>query len=181
MNRMLRPFWFLLAALFLFEAWIWDLCSAAAARLVSWIPWARFKAAIAAGVARLPPWLTLFVFVIPGLVLFPFKLLGLWLLGTGHPVLGVATFLLAKTVGVGCAAFLFEICRPKLLELAWFVRVHDWTLAARAWAQRQIAPFQRRIRILKVRLIARLRPSMRSRSLVRRWRGYVQARRNASR
>ena len=177
MRRLLRPLWFLLAALFLFEAWIWDLCSTVAARLVAWIPWARFKAAVAAGVARLPPWLTLFVFIIPGLVLFPFKLLGLWLLGTGHPVLGVATFFLAKTAGVGCAAVLFEICRPKLLELAWFVRVYDWVLRARGWAHRQIAPFQHRIRIFKAKLLARVRPFMRSRGLLSRWRGHVQARR----
>ena len=68
--------------------------------------------------ARLPPWLTLFVFVIPALVLFPFKLLGLWLLGTGHPLLGVATFFAAKTAGVGCAAFLFEIATAGL-EFGW--------------------------------------------------------------
>lgn len=176
MRRLLRPLWFALAVLFLFEAWVWDLCAGVAARLVAWLPWERFKLTVATLVSRLPPWLTLFVFVIPGLVLFPFKLLGLWLLGTGHPVLGVATFFVAKAAGVGSAAFLYEICKPKLLQLAWFVRVHDLVMRARAWAHLQIDPFLQPIRRAKARLRAQRAALTGRRGLFWRWRAHVRAR-----
>ena len=180
MKRLLRPFWFVLAALFLFEAWIWDMCAGVAARLLAVLPWERFKAAVAAGVARLPPWLVLFVFVIPALILFPFKLAGLWLIGTGHPLLGVGTFFLAKTAGVGSAAFLFEICRPKLMELAWFVRVYALVMRLRHWAHEQVEPFKARLRSAMATLRARLAPYLRTRGRLRRWRRALLARRRGA-
>ena len=54
----------------------------------------------------------------------------------------MGTFFLAKTAGVGSAAFLFEICRPKLMELAWFVRVYALGMRVRHWAHVQVEPFQ---------------------------------------
>ncbi len=154
LRRLTRPFWYLLAAIFLFEAWLWDTLAPAVGWLVRALPFKTLKEAIATGIARLPPWLTLFVFAIPGLVLLPFKLVGLWLIGTGHPLLGVAVFFLAKTVGLAVTAFLFETCRPKLMELAWFRRLYDVVMRGRAWAHRMLEPFMRRLRALKV-VIAR--------------------------
>jgi hypothetical protein len=154
MRRLLRPLWYLLAAILLVEAWLWDSLAPVVAWFVRVLPFRALKEAIASGIARLPSWLTLFVFAIPGLILLPFKLLGLWLIGTGHPVLGIATFFLAKTVGLAVTAFLFETCRPKLMELAWFRRFYDLVMRGRVWAHRMLAPFTRRIRAMKV-LIAR--------------------------
>jgi hypothetical protein len=153
LKRLLRPLWYLLAAIFLLEAWLWDTLAPAVAWLVRRLPFQALKDAIAAGIARLPPWLTLFIFAIPGLILLPFKLVGLWLIGTGHPLLGVAVFFLAKTVGLAVTAFLFETCRPKLMELAWFRRFYGLVMRARAWAHRMLEPFVRRIRAVK-RLVA---------------------------
>ncbi|MCP8940494.1 hypothetical protein NK718_18365 [Alsobacter sp. SYSU M60028] len=180
MQRLLRPLWFVLAALFLFEAWLWDIFAALADRVLAVLPWKPVREAIARGVARLPPWLTLFVFVIPALVVFPFKLLGLWLIGTGRPILGVATFFVAKTAGLGSAAFLFEVCRPNLMRLAWFVRVYDLAVRVRAWAHRQVEPFRVRLRAAMARLRARFAADPRWRRQLRRWRRTVQARRRAA-
>lgn len=152
MRRLTRFFWFLLALVFLFEAWIWERLAPVVGWIVARIPLAALKAAMAAGIARLPPYATLLVFAIPALILFPFKLAGLWLIGKGHLVLGTGVFLLAKTVGLAVTAFLFETCKPKLMQLRWFVRLHDWLLRVRAWAHAQTEPARRMIRAIRARI-----------------------------
>jgi hypothetical protein len=151
-RRLLRPLWFFLAALFLVEAWLWERLKPVVAWLVTLIPFERIKVALAAGIARLPPYTTLLVFAIPGLMLLPFKLAGLWLIGSGHVIAGGLVFLLAKTVGLAVTAFLFETCRPKLMELGWFVRFYALMLRLKDWAHRQTEPARRALRLLKIRL-----------------------------
>ncbi len=146
MRRLARPFWFLLAVLFLAEAWLWELFAALWARVLARIPLDALRAALSRAICRLPAAVALLVFVIPGLVLLPFKVAGLWLIGTGHPFAGLATFMAAKTAGLGSAAFLYEATRPKLMELAWFRRVQEAVSRARIWARRQTEPFRSRIR-----------------------------------
>lgn len=139
-----KPLWTLLALVFLLEAWLWDTLGPIVARLVAALHLERLGEVVRAGVGRLSPWATLPVFLLPGLVLTPFKLTAVWLLANGHPFLGVATFLLAKTVGLGVTAFLFDVCRPNLMRMAWFVRVYDWVLRAKDWAHLQADPYIRR-------------------------------------
>lgn len=136
-----KPLWTLVALAFLAEAWLWDTLGPVVARLVAVLPVERAKAGIRSGIARLSPWATLPVFVLPGLVLTPFKLAAMWLLAHGHPVLGVAAFLLAKSVGLGVTAFLFDACRPNLMRMAWFARLYGWVMSARDWAHRQADPY----------------------------------------
>lgn len=152
MRRLLRPLWFLLALIFLVEAWIWERLEPVVEWIVARIPFARAKAAIAAGIARLPPYATLLVFAIPGLILLPFKLAGLWLIGGGHVIAGGLVFLLAKTVGLAVTAFLFETCRPKLMELGWFARFYALMLRLKAWAREQTEPARRWVRLIRQRL-----------------------------
>jgi len=171
---LLRPIWFLLALVFLVEAWLWDHLAPPIARLVALLPFKPLRDAIAAAIARLPAWLTVFVFAIPGLVLLPFKLAGLWLIATGHPLLGLLAFLLAKTVGLAITAFLYETCRPKLMELAWFRSLSAWLARLRDWALRQTAPARRRIRALKRLIISKVAPwRRRGRGLASRLRARV--------
>lgn len=152
MRRLLRPLWFLLALIFLIEAWIWERLEPIVEWIVARIPFARAKAAIAAAIMRLPPYATLLVFAIPGLLLLPFKLAGLWLLGKGHVIAGGGVFLLAKTVGLAVTAFLFETCKPKLMQLGWFARFHALMLRLKEWAHRQTEPARRWMRVLRARL-----------------------------
>ena len=141
-----RTLWTFLALVFLLEAWIWETFGPIVARLVAALPLERAREGIRSGIARLSPWATLPVFLLPGLVLTPFKLGAMWLLANGHPFLGVATFLLAKTVGLGVTAFLFDACRPNLMRMAWFVRVYEIVLRVRDWAHAQADPYIRKAR-----------------------------------
>jgi hypothetical protein len=75
MRRWLRPFWIVLALLFLLEAWLWDHLQPLVAWAVSLIPWSRLKARLARAIAGLPPWATLFVFAVPFIAMLPLKFL----------------------------------------------------------------------------------------------------------
>ena len=66
----------------------------------------------------------------------------LWLIGTGHPVTGMALIVAAKMVGTAFSARLYAIAEPRLLELPLFVRLHGVVtrLLARAHAYLDASP-----------------------------------------
>ena len=88
--------------------------------MVARIPLNAFKQWLADRVDTLSPAMTLIVFVVPIIPLFPLKLIGLWLLTHQYWISAVLTIIFAKLLGVGVAAFVFDVTRPKLLEMAWF-------------------------------------------------------------
>ena len=143
---LLRPLLILLALLFLFEAWLWDRLAPIVGWVVARIPWAAFKARLAAAIERLPPYPTLLVFVIPIICLFPLKLLGLWMLAHGFWLGALLVLGLAKVVSLGVMAFLFDLTRPKLLQLPWFRRLYDRILVWRDWAHDLVDPTKQRIK-----------------------------------
>src|SRR5260370_18091905 len=96
------------------------------------------KLAVAARIERLPPAATLVVFGVPIVVLLPFKFLGLWLLAHGHWLDALVVFALAKLAGVGVTAFIFDLTRPKLLQLAWFHSLYGRVMIWLAWAHELI-------------------------------------------
>ncbi len=170
MRAISRIFWTFLAVLFLIEAWLWEKLEPVVAAVVRAIPLARVKAAIAAGVNALPPFAVLFVFLIPVVVLFPFKLAAIWLLSEGHFILAIGVYVLAKLVGVGVAAFLFETCKPKLLQMRWFAALYEWVRGVWVWAHRLVDPIKARIRRWMARLRSKARAGFARRfGRVRRW------------
>ena len=58
---------------------------------------------------------------------------------------GVFTFLFAKLVGVGITAFIFDVTRPKLLEMGWFEKVYDFIMDLRARAKALVDPVKERL------------------------------------
>lgn len=172
MRRLLRPLLVLLALVFLFEAWLWTHLAPVVAFIVARIPLHALKAAIAAWIEALSPAATLVVFVLPEVVLLlPLKFLELWMLAHRHWFGAIAVLLLAKVIGVGVAAFIFDVTRPKLLELAWFRRLYERVMAWLDWAHELIDPIKRRLRSYfrmwapqragrTLRLLARIRRRM---------------------
>jgi hypothetical protein len=53
---------------------------------------------------------------------------------------------LAKLLGVGIMAFIFEATRDKLMRIDWFRALYDWTMWLRAWAHIQVEPLKTRLR-----------------------------------
>jgi hypothetical protein len=142
MRRLSQPFLILLALLFLAEAWLWTHLEPIVARIVALIPLRRLKAWLAAKIETLSPPLTLVVFLVPVVVLFPLKIVGVWLLANHYWLAAMAVIVTAKLVGVGVAAFIFDVTRPKLMQMAWFRRVFDWVMRVRGWALTMIEPVQ---------------------------------------
>jgi hypothetical protein len=89
--------------------------------------------------------MTLIVFIVPVIPLFPLKMAGLWLLTHEYWVSAILTIIFAKFLGVGVAAFVFDVTRPKLLEMDWFEKLYDFVMALRAKATALVDPVKTRI------------------------------------
>ncbi len=146
MRRLLQPIWVLLAVIFLIEAWLWDHLEPVVAWVVARIPLAAFKQWLAERVDTLSPAMTLIVFIVPIIPLFPLKLAGFWLLTHEYWLSAILTIVFAKFLGVGVAAFIFDVTRPKLLEMPWFEKLYDFVIALRAKATALVEPIRQRIR-----------------------------------
>jgi hypothetical protein len=146
MRRLLQPVWVLLAIIFLIEAWLWDHLEPIVAWFVALIPLRTFKRWLAERVDTLSPAMTLIVFIVPVIPLFPLKLVGLWLLAHEYWISAILTIIFAKFLGVGVAAFIFDVTRDKLLEMDWFERLYEFVIKLRAKARALVEPVKVRIR-----------------------------------
>jgi hypothetical protein len=170
MKRLARPFWVALALIFLFEAWLWDVLQPIVGRIVNVIPWGKIKPAFLRMVERLSPQATLAVFAIPFIVLLPVKVLEFWLLAHRQWVAAIIALVLAKLIGLGLTAFIFEATKEKLLQMRWFRRLYEFFVWARDWAREKVEPVKRQLREWSHETID---PIMRR---MRRWRRMLQPR-----
>jgi hypothetical protein len=145
LRRLLQPVWVLLAIIFLIEAWLWDHLEPIVARVVALIPLRAFKQWLTERVDSLSPAMTLIVFIVPVIPLFPLKLAGFWLLAHEHWMSAFFTILFAKFLGVGVTAFIFDVTRPKLLEMPWFERLYDFVMTLREKANALVDPVRMRM------------------------------------
>ena len=113
-----RVFFVLFAAFLLFEEWGWEPLARVFARLARLPLWARLERRIMA----LSPTGAMLAFGLPVLILFPVKLLALYLFGIGQTTLGLLLLLSAKLVGTALLARLFQLTQPALMQLPWFAR-----------------------------------------------------------
>jgi hypothetical protein len=144
-RRLLQPIWILLAIIFLIEAWLWDHLEPVVARVVAALPLRTFKQWLSERVDSLSPAMTLIVFIVPIIPLFPLKLVGLWLLTHEYWISAICTIIFAKFLGVGVTAFIFDVTRSKLLEMAWFEKLYEFVVSLRAKAMALVDPIKQRI------------------------------------
>lgn len=71
-------------------------------------------------VAARRPATCLALFLIPVLLMLPFKFAGVWLIAHEHLLEGLFMFVSAKACGTFLAARLFALTKAKLLSIAWF-------------------------------------------------------------
>ena len=124
-TRLFAPLVYLAALLLLLEEWCWDVGARLAARLARWPLLARIESRV----RLLPPWAALCLFVLPGLLLLPLKLLAVVAIAHGHAVSGVLTIVAAKLGGAVVVARLYALTLPTLLAIGWFARCHGWFVA----------------------------------------------------
>ncbi len=172
-RRWLRPLWIVLALIFLAEAWLWDHLEPIVARVVNLVPWGKVKEKLARLIEDLPPWAVLFVFAVPFVAMLPLKFLEVYFLATRNWLGAIAVIIFVKLAGLGVTAFIFDVTRDKLLQMAWFRRMYEWLLWARLWAHGITEPVRQRVR----QLVWLLKPQRAGRFLRR----FMRLRRNAYR
>lgn len=127
------------AAALLFEEWLWDRSTRAIARFV----FTAHLSAIENWVRRRTPAQALCVFMLPVLIIYPFKVLALIALARGNVVLGGLAFLAAKFVATALFARLYQLTEPAILDFAFIRRVKAWVQKVRvfthAWLDAQPA------------------------------------------
>jgi hypothetical protein len=163
-TRLLAPLVYLAALVLLFEDWCWDVGARIAAAIGRWPP----LRALEHRVRTLPPYVALAAFVLPGLLLFPVKVLALVAIANGHAASGITTLVVAKIGGAAVVARLYVLTLPSLLALAWFERSHAWFIALkeRCFAYLRASHafvsarrLAQRLRRLLRRTLRRLRPA----------------------
>ena len=156
----------LLAIIFLIEAWLWGHLRPVVEWIVARIPLRELKERLGAWIETIPPPAALVVLAIPGVLLFPLKILAVWLIATKHFLPAALVFAFAKLTGLGFTAFVFEATRPKLLQMAWFRWIYERTIVWLAFAHELVDPIKLRIR----RLMHLMRPQRASRAMRLFWR-----------
>jgi len=167
------------ALLFLFEEWLWT----GMTRFFAWLGRLGLLRWLDAKLVRLPPVMALVILCIPMLLLFPFKIAGLWMIASGRFFSGCLLMLAAKIMSTAIIARIFLTCRPQLLRMPWFARLHAWTCALRErihlWIEEQPAWHQARrfVRRMKNQVRAWTRRGSGRHGALHRWRSRRKARR----
>src|SRR5947209_20281266 len=115
-RRLLQPLWVLLAVIFLIEAWLWDHLEPLVARFVALIPMRAFKQWLAERVDTLSPAMTLIVFIVPVIPLFPLKLFGFWLLALEYWLSAILSIIFIIFIVVGFETFVVYVRHSIMFE-----------------------------------------------------------------
>src|SRR3954464_11291973 len=167
MRRLLKPLWILLAIFFLVEVWLWDHLRPIIAWAVNLVAWDRLKLRLAVLIEELPPWAVLIVFVVPFIVLLPLKFLEVYFLVHRQWLGAIVVLVLAKLLGLGVTAFIFDVTPPKLLQMVWFRWAYGLVLYWLGRAHALIDPIKLRIRRAMRRYVWLFRPGLPNRFLRR--------------
>lgn len=109
------------ALLLLFEEWGWRPLSAFVAGLARFRVWAMAEMWI----AGLPPYGALLTLAVPSAILIPAKLLGVYLLATGHFLTAAVVIIAAKMASTALIARIFLLTKPALMQIPWFARAYE--------------------------------------------------------
>lgn len=138
--RFKQTAWTLLALIFLGVSWLWETFAPLVQAIIDLLPLRRLKAWAHALLERLSPYSTLLVFIIPLALSEVIKIISFVAFARGQIFAGVLIYLLAEVVRFGLAAYVWSVCREKLLSIGWVAAFHGWLLRMNDWAQAQIAP-----------------------------------------
>ena len=132
-RRTLRSLLTIPLALWIFlEEWIWEAMLAFMAWLGRLPPvhWLETQ------LGKLPPYAALIAFLVPALILLPFKLAAFWLIAHGHKLYGLWVFVIAKIIGTAFLARIFSLTKNALLTIVWFSKAYH---AVIGWKERLYA------------------------------------------
>lgn len=73
-----------------------------------------------------PPRLALTLFLVPALLLLPFKLGAFWLIAHGQKFLGLSVIVIAKLLSTALLGRLFHLTEQQLMSFTWFAKAYTW-------------------------------------------------------
>jgi hypothetical protein len=111
----------LAALILLFEEWGWRPLSNLVAKLARFPLWAAAERQI----AGLPPYGALVTLGVPSTIVIPTKLIGVYLLATGHFLTAAVVIICAKVIGTALVARIFVLTKPQLMQIGWFESSYD--------------------------------------------------------
>ena len=127
---LLAPLVTLGVILMLVEEHLWD----ALVAFGIWLGRLPLLYRVETGLRSLPPkWAAVALFL-PVALIFPVKVLAVWVMSTGRWGLGLTVLLTAKLVGTAMVARIYTLCEPALSQLPWFLRLRGMFLRAKHWA-----------------------------------------------
>ena len=104
-----------------------------------WLNSLAIVARLSAWIDGLPAYVVLFILLVPFAIAEPAKIFALYLMGTGHFVVGAALIVAAYLVSLLVVERLYRAGRAKLRTITWFAKLMDWLFALRdrflAWAR----------------------------------------------
>ena len=132
MNRIFKPFVFLVAAIY----FLVDAMFLAVARPVArWLAKLWIFDRLRAWIVSLQPYPTLALFMVPVLLLEPVKPVAAYLTTTGHIMTGLTVLLIGEILKLVLIERLFSISRDKLMSIAAFAWCYDRLSRAREWLE----------------------------------------------
>jgi len=131
LNRIFKPFVFLLAAIyFLVDVVFWTV-----AKPVSRLADRRVFDGLRTWIVSLQPYPTLALFVVPVIVLEPIKPVAAYLAATGHIAGGLTVLVVGEVLKLVFIERLFRIGRDKLMSIRAFAWCYDKFRRARQWVE----------------------------------------------
>ena len=115
------------AAIVFFEETLLHYLGLAMAAIAKWPP----VAALEAWLRRLPPWAALLAFVAPSVLIVPIKLAAVWFALHHKFGLSIVSIVIGKMLATALVARLYQVLRPTLIKMAWYLRAETWLFAWR--------------------------------------------------
>jgi hypothetical protein len=132
LSRILKPFVFLLAAIYLLaDAVFWSVAKPITRQLSD----RRIFASLRAWIVSLRPYPTLALFLVPVIVLEPVKPVAAYLTAMGHIIGGLSVLAAGEILKLVLIERLFSISRDKLMSIAAFAWCYDKFHQARTWVK----------------------------------------------
>ena len=153
------------ALILLFEEWGWRPLVEA----LAWLSRFRVFARIERFIASLPPYGALVALAIPTAILFPLKLLAVYLVTNGQILAAGVLFVGAKIASTALIARLFMLTQPALMQIGWFAAIYNFVMPWKeavfariraSWAWRYGRMMKTRVRLEAKQAWQRVKPAL---------------------
>jgi hypothetical protein len=99
--------------------------------LARWLAKLRLVIRLSELIGRMPAYAVLALLIVPFAFAEPAKIYALYLMASGHVVIGLAVLVAAYLVSIVVVDRIFEAGKPKLFTIPWFFKLWTWLVSYR--------------------------------------------------